>query len=142
MIYSYPCRISSDSDGELVVSFPDVPEAVTGGRDRSQALRLAADALSVALAGYVHDSRDIPAPSTASPDHELISVPAVMTTKLALYSALRSQNITEAELARRLGVRRSAVRRLTDPDSRSRIGQLQEALDAVGCRLVIDVTAS
>lgn len=142
MVYSYPCEITSDEDGEMVVSFPDVPEAITGGRDRSEALRLAADALSAALAGYVHDRRDIPSPNTASPDQVLVSVPAVMTAKLALYSALRSQNITESELARRLGVRRSTVRKLTDPDSRSRIGQLQEALDAVGCRLVIDVTAA
>ena len=65
-----------------------------------------------------------------------------MTTKLALYPALRSQKITESELARRLGVRRSAVRKLTDPDGGSRIGQLHKALDAIGCQLVIDVTSA
>ena len=142
MIYAYPCEIASDEDGELVVTFPDVPEAVTGGGDRAETLLLAADALSTALGGYVQGERDIPQPSTASPDQELVAVPAVMTAKLALYTAMRSQNITESELARRLGVRPSAVHKLTDPDSRSRIGPLQEALDAVGCQLVIDVTAA
>ena len=105
MIYAYPCEIASDEDGELVVTFPDVPEAVTGGRDRAETLLLAADALSTALGGYVQGERDIPQPSTASPDQELVAVPAVMTAKLALYTAMRSQNITESELARRLGVR-------------------------------------
>ena len=69
-------------------------------------------------------------------------MPAVITAKLALYSAMRSQNITDSDLAGRLGASPSAVRKLTDPDRRSRIGELQEALDAVGCRLVIDVTAA
>lgn len=142
MKYAYPCEIASDEDGELVGTFPDVPEAITGGRDRAETLRLAADALSAALAGYVHHQRDIPRPSTASQGHEIVAVPAVMTAKLALYSAMRSQNITESELARRLDVRPSAVQKLTDPESRSRIGQLQAALDAVGCQLVIDVTAA
>lgn len=142
MIYAYPCDIAPDESGGLVVTFPDVPEAITGGRDSAEVLRLAADALSAALAGYVHDQQDIPQPSTASSDQEVIAVPAVITAKLALYSAMRSQNITESDLAGRLGASRSAVRKLTDPDRPSRIGELQEALDAVGCRLVIDVTAA
>ena len=142
MIYAYPCEVAADDDGELVVTFPDVPEAITGGRDRTETLRLAADALSAALAGYVHDQKDIPRPSTASSSQELVAVPAVMTGKLALYSAMRSQNITKSELARRLGIRQSAIQKLIDPDSQSRIGHLQAALDAVGCQLVIDVTAA
>ena len=95
-----------------------------------------------ALAGYVHGQRDIPEPRAASPGHELVALPVLMAAKLALYSAMRSQHITESELARRLGIGPSAVRKLTDPDRPSRIGQLQAALDAVGCRLVIDVTAA
>lgn len=142
MTYAYPCEIAPDTDGGFVATFPDVPEAITGGRDRDETRRLAADALSAALAGYVHGSRDVPRPSAASSDQELVAMRAVMTAKLALYSAMRSQDISESELARRLGVRLSAVHKLTDPDRRSRIGQLQQALDAVGCQLVIDVTAA
>lgn len=142
MIYAYPCEVASDEDGDLVVSFPDVPEAITGARDRAEALRLATDALSAALAGHIRDQRDVPQPSSASSNQEFIAVPTVMTAKLALYSAMRSQSITQSELARRLGVRPSAVRKLIDPDRRSRIDRLQEALDVVGCQLVIDVTTA
>ena len=63
MIYAYPCQLTSDEDGTLVVTFPDVPEAITGGRDRPEALAMAEDALATALAGYVHEKRDIPPPS-------------------------------------------------------------------------------
>ena len=65
MIYAYPCQLTSDEDGSLVATFPDVPEAVTGGRDRSETLAMAEDALATALAGYVHEKWDIPSPSEA-----------------------------------------------------------------------------
>ncbi len=141
MIYAYPSEFVTDDDGTLVVTFPDVPEAVTGGQDRTEALRLAADALAVALAGYVHDRRDIPEPSSTSEDQELVAVPAVAAAKLALYSAMRAQRISKSELARRLGSSASAVERLTDPDRQSSISQVQEALDAVGRNMTIEVTA-
>ena len=67
MIYAYPCQLAPDEeDGGLVATFPDVPEAITGGRDRSEALAMAEDALATALAGYVHAQREIPAPSEAA----------------------------------------------------------------------------
>ena len=141
MIYAYPCEFATDDDGTLVVTFPDVPEAITGGHDRTEALRLAADALAVALAGYIHDRRAIPEPSPAADGQELVAVPAVVAAKLALGSAMRAQRINKSELALRLRSSASAVDKLTDPDRPSNIAQVQEALDAVGCSLTIEVTA-
>ncbi len=137
MIYAYPCELTPDEDGGLVVTFPDVPEAITGGRDRSEALLMAEDALATALAGYVHEKWDIPTPSQAVDGQEIVAVPAVVAAKLALYSAMRDQRITKVEIARRLGISESAVRKLTDPDHRSHISQVQKALRVVGRGLVV-----
>ena len=60
MIYAYPCELTADKDGVLVATFPDVPEAITGGRDRSEAMAMAEDALATALAGYVHQKTGHP----------------------------------------------------------------------------------
>ena len=60
MLYAYPCILKHYEDGEYVVTFPDVPEAITGARDWAETLALAEDALSVALAGYVHMGWDAP----------------------------------------------------------------------------------
>ena len=139
MIYAYPCRLAPDEDGKVTATFPDVPEAVTGGRDRAEALTLAEDALAVALAGYVHAKRAIPGPGKADQGHVPISVPAVVAAKLALYSAMRSQGVTKVELASRLGVSESAVRRLTDPDHRSHMSQVQKALRYVGRNATLEV---
>ena len=142
MIYAYPCELSADEDGVLVVSFPDVPEAITGGRDRSEALVMAADALATALAGYVHQKREIPVPQEAVDGQELVAVPTVVAAKLALYSAMRDQGITKVGLAKRLGISESAVRKLANPDHRSHISQIQKALQAVGRTMVVEVKAA
>ena len=142
MIYAYPCELTADEDGVLVATFPDVPESITGGRDRSAAMAMAEDALATALAGYVHQKRDIPIPGKPVNGHELVAVPTVVAAKLALFSAMRAQRITKVELAGRLGISESAVRKLANPDHRSHISQVQKALRAVGRSLVVEVIAA
>ena len=76
MQYSYPCRIERDGDG-WAASFPDVPEALTGGSDYEQTVELAADALVTALhRSYVERGRELPTPGTRSPGDVLIPLPA------------------------------------------------------------------
>ena len=69
-------------------------------------------------------------------------VPTVVAAKLALYTAMRAQRVTNVELAKRLGVTESAVRKLTNPDHRSHMSQVQKALRAVGRSLKVEVTAA
>ena len=81
MRYSYPCRIERDRDG-WVASFPEVPEALTGGSDYEQTAELAADALVTALSrSYVERRRQIPAPGARAPGEILIPVPALVARK-------------------------------------------------------------
>ena len=142
MIYTYPCELTPDEEGGLLATFPDVPEAITGGSDRSEALAMAADALATALAGYVHEQWDIPTPSEAVVGQQLVAVPTIVAAKLALYSAMRVQRITHLELAARLGISEAAVQKLANPDQHSHIGQVQKALRAVGRNLAVEVTAA
>ena len=138
MRYTYPCVLTPESDdGGFSVSFPDVPEALTCGDDRAQALEKATDALAVALSFYVDGRREIPVPSDVVAGQELVAVPSVVAAKLALYTAMRRQNVTQVELARRLGVSQSAVRRLLDVRHRSHIGQIEAGLRAVGRGLIV-----
>ena len=142
MIYAYPCELTPDEDGILLAAFSDIPEAITGGKDRTEALTMAADALATALAGYVHSQLEIPTPSQPAAGQELIAVPTVVAAKLALYSAMRAQRISNGELASRLGIDKSAVQKLIDPDLSSPIDQVQKALRAVGRSVIVEVTAA
>jgi antitoxin HicB len=54
--------------GEFLVTFPDVPEALTQGDGIVDARAQAGDALAVALDGYAERGRPIPQPVTADVD--------------------------------------------------------------------------
>ena len=141
MRYAYPCELTPE-DGGFTVSFPDVPEALTSGDDRLDALRMAEDALAVALAGYVHARWDIPAPSALAKGQYMVPLRPVVAAKLALYTAMRAQGITKVALGAQLGITESAVRKLVDPDHRSHIGQVEAALKVLGRALVIEDKAA
>ena len=90
MFYVYPCVFENPEEGGgFYVTFPDVPGALTGGNDRGEALEVAEDALTAALAGYVQEHRDIPVPSAVMDGQELVAVSPVVAAKLALYTAMR-----------------------------------------------------
>ena len=69
----------------------------------------------------------------------MIPVPPLIATKLALYSALREQRVSAAELARRLGVGENVVRALLDLKRRTYLGQLERALAELGVQLEVSV---
>ena len=69
MRYAFPCELTPDGEGGFVVTFADVPEAITGGRDRAEALTMAEDALATALEGYALEQRAIPTPGSPHNGH-------------------------------------------------------------------------
>ncbi len=141
MKYAFPCILAPDPPG-YVVTFPDIPEAITGGGDLEESLEMAEDALAAALGGYVADKRLIPTPSLPTEGQRLVAVPPVVAAKLALYSAMRTQHVTNVALAARLGISEGAVRKLVNPDHRSHIGQVERALKLLGRQLVIEDAAA
>ena len=142
MRYAFPCTLTPNENGIYLVQFPDVPEALTDGASRAEALTMAADALAVALAGYVLGRRDIPVPGALAKGQDLVPVPPVTAAKLALYAAMREQRVTKTALAARLGISEAAVRKLTNPDHRSHIGRVEAALKALGRTLVVEDKAA
>ena len=144
MQYAYPCNLIPDrEEGEgFIVTFPDVPGAITGAQTREESLFLAEDALVAILAVYVQQQREIPRPSPVADGQELVAVPPIAAAKLALYTAMREQEITGDALALRLNLSDSAIRKLLDPDCYSHISQIMKALRNVGRSLVIEDRAA
>ena len=142
MRYLYPCILTPEKEGGFFVSFPDIPGALTCGDDRTEALEMAEDALVAMLAVYVQQQREIPTPSPVADGQELVAVPPIAAAKLALYTAMREQEITGDALAVRLNLSDSAIRKLLDPDCYSHISQIMKALRTVGRCLVIEDRAA
>jgi len=139
MRYIYPARFDTQSDGEVVVSFVDIPEALTSGCDMADAWREASDALGAALAGYVIHGLRIPEPSSCPPGLVAVSPPPLLVAKLALRDRMCELGLTNVALAKRLQLSETAVRRLVDPDHASRLERVAAALTELGQHLVIDV---
>ena len=100
--FSYPATLTPDHEaGGFVVTFVDVPEAITQGDDVPDALAQAADALEEALAGRIRRGEAIPPPSPASPGDHPIAVPAQTAAKAALSLAMADAGVGEAQLAAR-----------------------------------------
>ncbi len=138
---AWPVELEGQEDGSLLVSFPDIPEALTEGVTEAEALTQARDCLVAALGGYVGARRAIPRPSPAR-GRTTVALPALVAAKVALYGAMRAEGVGNTALAARLGLSEGAVRRLIDLDHRSHIGQIETALRALGQRLTVGTRAA
>lgn len=129
-MFDYPVILTPDQ-GAILVTFPDVPEAITFGATIDEALLHAVDALETGLSFYVDARKPLP---EASVRPELPTVrPSVLEgVKLALYREMTLQGIRKADLARRLGWKAPQVDRLFDLSHASRLDQLEAAAKALG----------
>ncbi|MCC6536980.1 MAG: type II toxin-antitoxin system HicB family antitoxin [Bryobacterales bacterium] len=138
--FSFPAAlVNNDDDGTLTVTFRDLPEAITSGQHRADALLQAADCLEEAIAGRIADGLDIPHATKARRGERLISLPATMAAKAALYLAIRESGLANTKVARRLGLDEKEVRRMLDPRHNTQLGRIQDALGKLGKRLLVSV---
>ena len=138
--FVYPARFEpGDKPGVLVITFRDVPEAITQGEGQKDALWQAADCLEEAIAGRIAGGRAIPKASRAARGERLIPVPAPMAAKAALYLAMAEAGMTNVQLARKLGCDEKEVRRMLDPRHPTKLPRIKEALDVFGKSLVVSV---
>ena len=137
-MFCYPVIFTPDDNGTILVTFPDIPEAVTFGDDEDDALLRAVDALESMLAAKMVDREDIPTPSSTD-DGPYVRLSALTTAKVLLYQAMKQQNIRKAELARKLGWHAPQADRLLDLNHASRLDQIERALAVLGKHLDVSV---
>lgn len=58
----YIAYVHKDENSDYGVSFPDFPGCITAGSTFAEARRMAAEALSLHIAGMLEDEEKIPAP--------------------------------------------------------------------------------
>ena len=133
MKYAYPCNMTSyvEEGHGFLVTFPDIPPAITGAATWDESLFLAEDALICALGIYIKEWSDIPAPSRLQDGQVMITVPPLQSAKLDLYSAMRERGVSKSDLAHTLGASESEIVDLIDLDFDSTESQVDEAMKAV-----------
>ena len=138
--YTYPAIFETGEDPLIVVvSFPDVPGAITQGDDLADAKTMAAEALGLMLIQTIVDGKTLPLASQPRKGQILVTAEPELAAKLAVLEAFKASGVTQVELARRLKKDGREVRLILDPDHATKMPALAAALAALGQRLVIGV---
>ena len=133
---AYP--VSLKKDGKFIlVTFPDIPEAITSGNNRDHALEMAAEALESAMDFYFEQRRAVPTPTKAKRGQPVVELPVSLSAKVLLLNEMIKQKVRPAELARRLHTSPQEVNRLTDIRHTSRIDGIAGAMKTLGKTLEI-----
>lgn len=135
----YCAVLEPQAEGGFTVTFPDIPEAITEGDDREQALFNAAEVLTLCLEQRMEDGDPIP-PCARAKGGVWIEPYAAVQAALLVRQAREAQGRTLAELARALDTSWPAAQRLERPGANPTLRQLERAAAALGKRLVIELS--
>ncbi|MDR3745012.1 MAG: type II toxin-antitoxin system HicB family antitoxin [Acidobacteriaceae bacterium] len=134
----YPIHIKPDGK-HFLVTFPDIPEAITQGESVEEARAAAVNALETALDFYFEQARLVPEPSRIRRDAEFVELSASLSAKVLLLNEMIRQQVRPAELARRLQTTPQEINRLTNLHHTTKIDGIAGAMKALGKTLQIRV---
>jgi antitoxin HicB len=135
----YGAKFTTGRDGRVMAEFVDLERVATDGQDEREAMEEAMDALGSDLSIRLSRREEIPMASPARRGERQVSVPLWLAPKLALYLAMREQQLNNSELARRLGVHERVIRRMLDPERATKAEKIQAALAVLGKQLTVEV---
>ncbi|NGZ05721.1 MAG: type II toxin-antitoxin system HicB family antitoxin [Magnetococcales bacterium] len=137
-MFDYPVELEVAEEGGFIVTFPDVPPAITQGEDEPDALIQAVDALETALDACIDSRMPIPVPSSAN-GRKTVSPSPLSCAKLAIHQAMLERGIRKSDLARIMKCHLPQIDRLLDLKHASRFEQIEEALAALGKRISVSI---
>ena len=120
--------------------FVDAPGCATLGTSRAKALTAAHEALEGWLEAHLVAGRVPPRPDE-SPGTEPVDVNPQLTVAVELRWARQDAGLTQAELARRVGVSQQQVAKLERPGANPSIATLRKVTAALGVRLELRLVA-
>jgi len=136
----FAARFEPAPEGGFVISFRDIPEALSQAETLEEARDVARDALITAMDFYFEDRREVPAPSKAKRGEELVALPPSVSAKVELLNRVVQTNARPIDLARRMGIKSQEVTRILDLHHATKIDTLASAFRALGYELELSVT--
>ena len=135
----YHARIQREGRRWTAV-FVDAPGCATQALSRVKVIAAAREALEGWIEAHLVDGRAPPRPF----EHrraEAIAVEPQLAVAVSLRWARQDVGLTQAELARRVGVSQQQVAKLERPGANPSIATLRRVADALGLRLELDLVA-
>ena len=138
--FSFPAALTPDlDDGGHVVTFRDLPEAITQGDSIEIALTEAADCIEEGVAARIDDHLEIPEPSDSLEHEYLVTVPMQTALKAAVTLAMSESKMSKVQLADALQLDEKEVRRILDPHHGTKLATLERTLNILGKKAVLSV---
>lgn len=135
----YPATLTPNGEGGYIVTFRDVPEAITEIWDKNELKETATDCLVTAVDFYIEDHRLFPAPSKSKKDDVIIQLPISISAKILLLNTMVSGNIRPVDLAKKMGIKPQEVNRIIDTGHTTKIDTIAKALDVLGKNLQLSI---
>ena len=133
----YPARFKLAPEGGFVVTFRDIPEAITQGDTEGEAMEMAQDVLYNSMEFYFEDKRQVPLPSKPKRSEHMVALQPSVWAKVLLLNEMLAQKVTPSDLARRLHTSPQNVNKVINLGHATKIDALNEAMMAMGKRLEI-----
>jgi predicted RNase H-like HicB family nuclease/DNA-binding XRE family transcriptional regulator len=126
-----------------LVSFPDCPGCQTFGRTLERALANAREALEGWLEAHLVSGEAPPTPrlsqSQKTARYAPVRISPILAVRLQLRWARHSLGLTQAALAKRVGVTRQQIALLESPDSNVTLRTLERVAKAMDLRLEVEL---
>ncbi len=137
----YPALFEPAPEGGYVVTFRDIPEAITQGDTLEEAAAMAEDALMTAIEFYFEDGRRVPSPSKPKKDEHIVSLPASIWAKVLLLNEIVENKVSAAEVSRKVGMTPQNFNRVMDINHSTKIDTINQVLGVFGKHLTIGIAA-
>ena len=131
--WTYPAVFERAGD-EIIVRFPDVPEALTGAETMEEARLLAADALEEVILHYLAEGMPIPLPREANKGEEAVALDPISAGRAAVAILMARDHISNVALAGRMAKDEKVVRRIVSGKGNVTMQTITMALKALGAR--------
>jgi predicted RNase H-like HicB family nuclease/DNA-binding XRE family transcriptional regulator len=142
----YPAIVTREGKYYLA-EFPDLPGCQSFAESMEDLAREARDALTVRLRTDLADGEAPAPPSTRlrlpkGAKLLTVAVPAKLAVPLAIRRARQGADLSQAELARKLGVSQQQAAKLEQPDANPTIDTLAKVAEALGSELELALVDS
>lgn len=132
----YIAKFEEAEEGGFTVTFPDAPGAITEGDTEAEARSMAKDALEGWLQTQLNVKRLPPRPAFKGSGTPIV-IDADLALKLELRWAREDAGLTQAQLAKLVGVGQQRIAALESPDREVKLSTASRVMSALGRELTV-----
>lgn len=136
----YKVSLKPNGESGYIVTFKDVPEAITEIWSMDEFEKTATDCLITAIDFYIEDRRKFPLPvEVNAKDKDFVYLPVSVMAKVLLLNTMVESNIRPVDLAKEMQITPQDVTRILNSKHTTKIDTIAHALKVLGKQLQVSI---